>query len=121
MVDRLSVGLSGRCELCYCRSVTWTKQQRLIAKPPSSSVAGKMSSPKDQLVDIGVDLAQHVSLLLKGLMTAGAYAVYKKYFAEDLNSEAARTVRQQLPRLARESGDGRVHHESVEILIEEVD
>ena len=40
-----------------------------------------------------MDLAVHASILLKGLTTAGAYALYKKSFADDLNSEAARNRR----------------------------
>jgi hypothetical protein len=80
-----------------------------------------MSNPKEQLTDAAVDLAVHTSILLKGLLTAGAYALYKKYFAEDLNSEAARNMRQQLPQLARESEDGQVHEPAVrDTLIDEV-
>lgn len=78
-----------------------------------------MSSPKEQLTAAGVDLAVHASILLKGLMTAGAYALYKKYFADDLNSEAARNVRQQLPQLARESADGQVHTSAFEVIVED--
>ena len=61
-----------------------------------------------------MDLAVHTSILLKGLLTAGAYALYKKYFADDLNSEAARNMRQQLPRMARESADGHVHERDLQ-------
>ena len=68
----------------------------------------------------GVDLAVHATILLMGLMTAGAYALYKKYFANDLNSEAAQNFRQQLPRVAWESEDGQAHEQSVRATFEEV-
>mmetsp|Transcript_6148 Transcript_6148/g.12506 ORF Transcript_6148/g.12506 Transcript_6148/m.12506 type:complete len:81 (+) Transcript_6148:152-394(+) len=79
-----------------------------------------MSSPSEELTKAGVDLAVHASILLKGLMTAGAYALYKKYFADDLNSEAARNFRQELPQLVRDSSDGQVHAPSVESIAEDL-
>jgi hypothetical protein len=78
-----------------------------------------MSSHQDQLADMGMDLAHHASLLLKGLMTAGAYALYKKIYGGNLNGEAARKVRQQLPSIARESADGQVHGSALEVVVEE--
>ena len=78
-----------------------------------------MSSHQDQLADIGMDLARHASLLLQGIMSVGAYALYKRIYGGDLNGEAARNVRQQLPRLQRESADGRVHTAPLEIVVEE--
>lgn len=76
-------------------------------------------SRQDQIADIGVDLLHHTSLILKGIMSVGAYALYKRYFGTDLNSEAAQNVRQQLPALANESEDGQVHSSELEVVIEE--
>jgi hypothetical protein len=70
VVDGLSVALPGRCEFCYSRSVTWTKQQRLKLTRRLRSrrrQAGNTSTPKEQLTDAAVDLAVHASILLKGL------------------------------------------------------
>jgi len=73
-----------------------------------------MSSGGEQLTKAYVDLGVHVSILLKGLLTAGAYALYKRYFRDDLNSEAARNFRQQLPQMARDSADWQVHERDLQ-------
>jgi hypothetical protein len=63
-------------------------------------------SASDQAVEIGMDLVRHASLILKGLMTAGAYAVYRKYLAGAPPTQAQATTRavEEAARKTREEG-----------------
>ena len=80
-----------------------------------------MSSATDELTEMGVDLVKHASTVLQVLMSATAYAAYKKYFGDDLNSPAAQQFRQNLPTLRENSADGRVHAEQIQVIVDQVD
>jgi len=74
-----------------------------------------MSTPQEQMTQMGLDLLEHSTKLLQVLMTAAAYKFYTKLMARDPN--AARELRQQLPQLTSQSTDGVAHAEELQLLV----